>query len=154
MNLFPEYDVDLLLASMTTASADQIADWCLNNVDRVPKKKKAQKRKLEVPKEETEEIESDLEFDDIADNLILDRLIKELQNKFKKEMNLPDKVSEAAINEGRYFLASVYPTLRMDFIRDAFKETGYRLCASLIIGFFVQNKLSEKMAECKFFVTF
>jgi hypothetical protein len=151
VRMFPEYDVDMLIASMTIATVEQIADWCLNNPDRVPKKRRAEKRKAPLPSSsDGEQDDSDadsLDFDDIADGLLLDRLVKELLSKLKKEMSLQNNKIEGNVIEVRYFLAAVYPKLRMDFFKQAYQESGFRLCATLIMGFFVSNKLTQRLRD-------
>uniref|UniRef100_A0AC34FT33 RING-type domain-containing protein n=1 Tax=Panagrolaimus sp. ES5 TaxID=591445 RepID=A0AC34FT33_9BILA len=151
LRMFPDYDADLLITSMTNASVEQIIDWCLNNPDRVPMKRKGEKRKHpeatpSSPAGENDS-DSDLEFDDIADGLILDRVVKELLNKLKKEMQLQDNKCQEYPNEIKFVLSAVYPKLRIDFLRNAFHESGYRLCATLIIGFFVSNKLTQRLRD-------
>uniref|UniRef100_A0A914XVE3 RING-type domain-containing protein n=1 Tax=Panagrolaimus superbus TaxID=310955 RepID=A0A914XVE3_9BILA len=151
LRMFPDYDADILIASMTNASVEQIADWCLNNPERVPMKRKGEKRRHpesapSSPGGENDS-DSDLEFDDIADGLLLDRLIKELLNRLKKEMLLQENKCETFSNEIKFVIMAVYPKLRMDFLRHAFQESGSRLCATLIIGFFVSNKLTQRLRD-------
>uniref|UniRef100_A0AC35FTU1 CUE domain-containing protein n=1 Tax=Panagrolaimus sp. PS1159 TaxID=55785 RepID=A0AC35FTU1_9BILA len=150
IRMFPDYDIDTLLASMTNASTEQIADWCLNNPGRVPMKRKGEKRKHPEPAPSPSgehDSDSDLEFDDIADGLLLDRLVKELLNKLRKEMSLQNNKSVEIVNDAKYVLGAVYPRLRVDFLKIAFIESGYRLFAALIIGFFVSNKLTQRLRD-------
>uniref|UniRef100_A0A914QR68 RING-type domain-containing protein n=1 Tax=Panagrolaimus davidi TaxID=227884 RepID=A0A914QR68_9BILA len=144
---FPDYDMDALLASMPNLTLQQIPNWCIDNPTKIPLKKIMNPDPAPPPSSDEDDSDSDIEFDDIADGLLLDRLIKELSRNLKNEISKDNTKSESTVNDAKNILVAVYPNLSEDFLKLAYRKTGYRLCAALIVGFFFSNEISQLVQD-------
>ncbi|KAE9548695.1 hypothetical protein FO519_008093 [Halicephalobus sp. NKZ332] len=140
VELFPEYDIDLILESLPNHfSAEAVADWILTNENNAPRKRKAQKRKAERQMSSDDEELSD--EDENIEGLVLNKLLKELYSKYS--INEAQPILK---HEIKSLIGSFFPKIRMDFITKAYSHSK-DICSTMIASWFVANKCTQKLQE-------
>jgi len=139
--LFPEYDIDLILESLPQhSSAEHVANWILTNSHNAPRKRKAQKRKTERQlSSDEEEFLSD--EDEVIEGLVLNKLLKELYSKYA--VNDEHRVLQQNL---RSLIGSIFPKIRMEFINKVFSHNK-NVCSTMIACWFVSNKCIQKLRD-------
>lgn len=141
--MFPDYDIDLILTSFPTHRTEAVVDWILLNSENAPKKRRPPKRRIEErPSTDEEEYFSD--EDEIVEGLVLQKLLKELYSKY-----IIFDQGTPLTQDIKTFLGQVFPSVRLDFIARSFTHNK-NICSTMIACWFVANKCTTKLRDCKF----
>uniref|UniRef100_A0A914C685 RING-type domain-containing protein n=1 Tax=Acrobeloides nanus TaxID=290746 RepID=A0A914C685_9BILA len=152
VNMFPDLDLMETFTQYGHMSSDALVGYIIDNMGRIPKKRKTTKRKSDSPerKEESgEEMLSDLsDFEESDDDLILNRLIMELLQKLKRDLSKPPPPYYLTQRDNmESFLKDEFPTVRAEFIKTMVRQSEGRFLAASISCFLAEHRYGGKVQK-------